>query len=181
DFQQMACYLTIGLSLFLFAFDFTRHVRTGLPASADPKVLGIYRDLDQPIVIQRERYRDWLRVCQWARLSTSPDEVFLTPRQQQTFKWYAHRAEVVNRKDVPQDAASLVKWQTRFFDVFPRHLDHMRVSINYGSLRRLRDQYDVRYMVVDRRISTLSLPLVKLYPRNDEENPTYAVYELPYD
>ncbi len=45
--------------------------------------------------------------------NTPTDAVFLTPRLAQTFRWYAERAEVVNRKDIPQDAPGIVEWWRR--------------------------------------------------------------------
>ena len=130
---------------------------------------------------QRQVYEDWLAACWWIQATTDSDEIFLTPRHQQSFKWFANRAEVVNFKDVPQDAKSLLQWQVRMADVFPRRLGGMRVTIQYDALRRYRDTYSVRYMLVDRRVSTANLPLVKVYPRAPEVNQTYAIYELPRD
>ncbi len=57
-------------------------------------------------------YEAWRDVCRW--IETSPaiprDSRFLTPRMAQTFKWYAKRPEVVNWKDIPQDARAIVQW-----------------------------------------------------------------------
>ncbi len=55
----------------------------------------------------------WRESCQWAAAETPPAAVFLTPRLSQTFRWYAGRAEVVNRKDIPQDAPGIVEWRRR--------------------------------------------------------------------
>lgn len=57
----------------------------------------------------------WLDVCHWIRSpeNTPLDSVFLTPTRQQTFKWYAHRPDVVTWKDVPQDATGLNAWWER--------------------------------------------------------------------
>jgi hypothetical protein len=108
-------------------------------------------------------------------------EVLLTPRHQQTFKWYAGRAEVVNWKDVPQDAASLVRWHHRFYEIFPRRLGTVRVTVRYDELRRYRETYGVDFMVVDRRVVGPSIPLVRVYPETDDaDNATYAVYRLPH-
>jgi hypothetical protein len=57
--------------------------------------------------------RRWREICQWAQQETPPDTVFIVPRLAQTFRWYAGRAEVVNRKDIPQDAAGIVEWWRR--------------------------------------------------------------------
>lgn len=36
----------------------------------------------------------WVEVCQWIKNNTPPGTRVITPRQNQTFKWYAERAEV---------------------------------------------------------------------------------------
>ena len=104
----------------------------------------------------------------------------MTPRHQQTFKWYAGRAEVVNWKDVPQDAANLREWYRRFREVFPRRLGTLRVTIQYDQLRQLGEQYGVRYLIVDRRVAGKHLPLVQVYPTEFESNESFAVYRLPH-
>ena len=157
--------------------------RLGVPPAGSHRLLG--RDVDATAAEQQDVFRDWLAVCRWARGATPPDEIFLTPRHQQTFKWHADRAEVVNWKDVPQDAASLKSWYQRFQDVFPfwrgnARLGSIRVTIRYAELRRYRQEYGVRFMIVDRRITGPNLPLAKIYPLGHEINSTYAVYELPY-
>ncbi len=169
--------VVFGVTLMMFVSSTIERTRLGVPPSASNRLLGY--DKDVPIAVQRAVYQDWLKVCDFIRNSTPTSEVFLTPRHQQTFKWYAQRAEVVNFKDVPQDAASLVQWSRRFGDVFPRRLGMMRVTIQYAKLREYRRDYGVRYLLADRRICGQNLPLVRLYPTAPEENSTYAVYELP--
>ena len=151
--------------------------RLGVPPSVSNDLLG--RDSGAAPDVQQSVFEDWLAVCRWAEMSTDKDEVFLTPRHQQTFKWYAHRAEVVNWKDVPQDAESLREWYRRFQEIFPRRLGHVRVTIRYDRLREYRRDYGVRFLIVDRRVSGENLPLVRLYPLAPDANATYAVYELP--
>ncbi len=151
----------------------------GVPPSASNDLLG--RDVGAAAEVQQQVYRDWLAVCRWARASTEDDEIFLTPRHQQTFKWYAERAEVVNWKDVPQNAESLREWYRRFQEVFPRNLGSIRVTIQYPTLWKFRKEYGARYMIVDRRVTGENLPLVKLYPTEQESNENFAVYELPIE
>ncbi|MEX1026940.1 MAG: DUF6798 domain-containing protein, partial [Candidatus Paceibacterota bacterium] len=91
----------------------------------------------------------------------------------------AHRAEVVNWKDVPQDVPSLLDWRERFDRVFPAHLGRVRVTIRYGALRELQRDYGASYMVVDQRVVPDQLPLQKIYPTRFDQNQTYAVYTLP--
>jgi hypothetical protein len=142
------------------------------------------RDAGAAPEVQQQVYRDWLAVCDWARHSSGPDEVFLTPRHQQTFKWFAQRAEVVNWKDVPQDTLALLEWYRRFEENYPawianRRTGNVRVSIRYSTLHEFRQKYAVRYMIVDRRVTGDNLPLVRIYPTGPDVNQTYAVYELP--
>ena len=172
------------VAVVLLAWTAWQRTWLGIPPSTSHQLLGVAPDAS--IQQQRSSHLDWVAVCHWARMSTPKDETFLTPRHQQTFKWYAHRAEVVNWKDVPQDAASLLQWNDRFEDVFPKQrgtisLGSMRVPIGYSHLRRYRDRYNVRMMIVDNRIATKRIPLVKVYPVSGQSNETYSVYELPYD
>jgi hypothetical protein len=164
-------------AILLVAGSTYHRTRLGVPPSVSNDLLG--RDAGATGEVQQQVFRDWLAVCRWAQLSSEEDEVFLTPRHQQTFKWYAGRAEVVNWKDVPQDAASLRQWYRRFQEIFPRRLGHVRVTIQYSELRQYREMYGVRFMIVDRRVTGRNLPLVQLYPTETETNETYAVYELP--
>jgi hypothetical protein len=61
----------------------------------------------------------WLAACEWIRVHARADAVCLIPRHAQSFKWYAKRADVVNWKDVPQDALGVIEWRRRIQDVYP--------------------------------------------------------------
>ncbi|MEM9646020.1 MAG: DUF6798 domain-containing protein, partial [Planctomycetota bacterium] len=120
----------------LFVWSSIERMWLAVPPSTSNRLLGF--DSGATAAEQRKVHDDWIRVCDFIRFCTPEDEVFLTPRHQQTFKWYAQRAEVVNFKDVPQDAASLLEWSRRFQDVFPQRLGTMRVTIQYSKLREYR-------------------------------------------
>ena len=60
----------------------------------------------------------WREICDWAAANTPPDAVFLTPRDTQSFHWYAGRSEVVGYKDIPQDAVGIVEWWRRVGDIY---------------------------------------------------------------
>jgi len=83
-------------------------------------------------------FLDWRDVCeQVARSGEIPrDARFLTPVMSQTFKWYSNRSEVVNRKEVPQDAEMILEWWDRLGEIhgvgrspedrLPAELEHWR-------------------------------------------------------
>lgn len=165
------------ISIFLLSQSTWHTVSDGVPVSVSNRLLGLHSDADY--ATQRRTMADWIKVCRFVRANSEPDEVFLTPRHQQTFKWYAHRAEVVNWKDIPQDVLSLREWARRFVTVYPVELSTMRVTIRYDQLRRFRERYRVNWMIVDRRVVGPHLPLVQVYPSAEERNTTYAIYRLP--
>lgn len=59
------------------------------------------------------RRDDWRQVCHWVAGNTPKEALFLTPLEAEAFKWFAQRAEYVNFKDCPQDAANIVEWNRR--------------------------------------------------------------------
>jgi hypothetical protein len=130
-------------------------------------------------------YQNWLSLCLWTKASTPSDEVFITPRHQQTFKWYAERAEVVNWKDIPQDVDSIVKWRRRFVSVFPSKLGEDRQTMLYSDLKRLRREFGLRFIVIDHQISGRALPLVNVFKASFQKNSfdknwlSHSVYRLP--
>ena len=68
--------------------------------------------------------RSWRNVCRWVDEHLPETAIFLTPTTHQTFKWYGQRAEVVNWKDVPQDAENLIEWTERLQRVVEKPLTH---------------------------------------------------------
>ncbi|MBL9124268.1 MAG: hypothetical protein JNG90_11595, partial [Planctomycetaceae bacterium] len=106
--------------------------------------------------------------------------LFLTPRLTQTFKWYAGRAEVVNLKDVPQDARSIVDWWQRLASIhrvlLPTGERVWLDSLAEQSPARLRElaaRYEFDYLIAEREPK---LDLERIYSNN-----SYAVYRLPRD
>lgn len=175
-FFRVACIITL-MAAALLSYRAINQSRLNLPPAVTHRILGF--DPSATRTEQQQAFKDWLAVCSWARHSSEPSEVFITPRHQQTFKWYAERAEVSNWKDVPQDAASLVQWYERFQALYPQRLGNTRVTIQYPTLREFRKKYGARWMIVDRRIVGEHLPLVRVYPVGEQQNQTFAVYELP--
>lgn len=124
---------------------------------------------------------DWRAACHWIRENTPPHALFLTPRQSQSFKWHAERAEVVTYKDVPQDAASLVEWRRRLYEVFKLEGNPNRLwarsieQLGTPRVQHLAGKYLFDY-IISRRANPngygLDLPVVF-------ENETYIVYSVP--
>ena len=138
-----------------------------------------------------DKYQDWRKVCAWVAQSTDPDDRFLTPYQNQTFKWYAGRSEVVTWKDVPQDAININEWWRRISTLQPRltlaPLPHSsgqsRNSLaewTEAELLVVARRYGCRYVVFDHSRIEPNLGLEKrVYPENDKINHSYSVYRVP--
>jgi hypothetical protein len=151
--------------------------RADLRPRADVQMLPSWPDDPQRT---GRKLDEWRRVCHWIRENTASDAVFITPRHQQTFKWYAERAEVFSWKDVPQDPVSVVHWWQRQQRLYPRRVVRWGFAA-HGEKRliELARQYGASYIVVDRDNSARDLKLPRIYPAVTSINPTYAVYAVP--
>jgi len=132
-----------------------------------------------------ETWRNWKRACHWIRQETPADARFLTPYKQQTFKWYAERAEFFCWKDAPQDAAGLDEWVRRLNWIRPyMETDYGLLYLTDEQLAELAERYGIRYAVVPQSAWDLrqaigdpvSFPLV--YPDRPQVRSTYVVLEL---
>jgi hypothetical protein len=135
-----------------------------------------------PAVARLERYHDWQDACAWVSQYAPADARFLVPRAGHSFKWYASRADVVNYKDVPQDAASVVEWRKRLKEAFPVVEGVSGAPKTLGSpeqlgtrrVRELAEKYGATH-VIARTYPPLDLPVV--YPRGDSTaHSYYSVY-----
>lgn len=112
--------------------------------------------------------RDWQAVTAWIDRHTPADARFLTPAEQQTFKWYAGRAELATWKDIPQDARGLVEWR-----------EAIRQRQETKDLTALARQQQAQYIVVDRTRTAPPPGLTLVYPLIREDNATFDVYRVP--
>ena len=129
-------------------------------------------------------YRNWVRVCEWIKNNTPTDAQFITPSEQQTFKWYAQRAEVVNWKDVPQDAQAMVEWWGRVgWLIDPQRrpglglmeysdLQLQDLAAAYGATHLLVPQWQVELMTDDCEFK-------QIYPADPTTKATFVVFEFP--
>lgn len=119
----------------------------------------------------------WLDACRWVRDNDlPPGSLFLTPTRQQTFKWYAHRPDLVTWKDIPQDAASIAHWWVRRGEVY--QLGDWPWT-NPEQLANIVATYRVTHVVWPHSVSYASR-----YPVPDEveklyQNDVFVVYQLP--
>jgi hypothetical protein len=126
----------------------------------------------------------WQDACRWIADHTEDDALFLTPRVNQSFKWYTGRAEVVTRKDIPQDARNIVEWFRRYREIHftaaggETLLDPLPSLGHLGTDRvlQLADKYGIDYVVSD-WFRPLWLPVV--YPNAAFANSEYVVYRIP--
>jgi hypothetical protein len=124
-------------------------------------------------------YNAWCDACQWAAENTPASALFLTPRLNLTFKWRAGRAEVVNRKDIPQDADSIMQWHNRIRNIYYATIEGVEEpldSLGVLGTEKVRDlalKYDADFVLMDRG-QLLSLPIVY---RNFE----YVIYRIDRD
>ena len=148
---------------------------------ADQTVLPSYEDNPERTA---GTYRNWLRVCDWIKNNTPTDAKFITPDQQQTFKWYAHRSEVVNWKDVPQDAQAMVDWSQRVgWLIQPqRRAELGLMTYPDWRLRELAVTYGATHLLVPQRqvdLITDACDFKQVYPVDPATKATYVVFEFP--
>ncbi len=124
-------------------------------------------------------WNSWRRLGEWVQENTPSDARFLTPRAQQTFKWYAQRAEVVTWKDVPQDAAALIEWKRRFQEVYGPVGWKGLTAYTDDQLLALAHRYNVQYVVIDRTRATRRLGWPRVYPVHPSDNVHFEIYQVP--
>ncbi len=125
-------------------------------------------------------YDDWRDACAWIADNTPSDARFITPRMQQTFKWYAGRSEVCAWKDIPQDAAGLVNWWEQIHELYTGAVNRAGLAI-HGEERlvELARKHGADYIVIDRSKTRRRLLLPRVYPTDPFESSSYEVYRVP--
>ena len=119
---------------------------------------------------------DWRDVCRWVSANTPADAVFHTPFEAEAFKWFAQRAEYVNLKDCPQDAAGIVEWNHRLKLITKWSEKSFLDDETYSAdeLRELVRQTNVRWAITRTRVP-YEVPDSDLLYSND----TYKILRLP--
>lgn len=163
------------LSSVFFVTHFLRQAR-------DPRPPAVKQIRPARLLEPHERrlvYEDWVRLGQWIHDNTPSTAVFVTPRAQQTFHWYAQRAEVACWKDVPQDAESMVAWWERMRTLYPPEVVQQGlVAHGERRLRELAARYGAEYVILDRTVSRRPLGLERIYPTPAHPNRFFEVYRV---
>jgi hypothetical protein len=134
----------------------------------------------------QETQKNWVRVCRWIADNTPQDALFLTPRKQQTFKWYAGRAEFVNWKDAPQDAPALLQWQRRMSDVWNSWDDSqpeqwsllLHFTVHANSIQFIVLEQEFWDDITRRTFARDIQHLVRVYPEESHRQTTYVVVKV---
>lgn len=143
---------------------------------------SLRKDPDHRRQVTYRIWKDWVRACRWIKEHTPEDAIVLTPRRQQTFKWHAHRAEVVNWKDIPQDALGLLEWNNRIDAVYTQEVLHNGFEGSSEHVHELSQQYKFDYVIAAHFIPSRHLGWKRVYPTPDESGRVrasmYVVYEV---
>lgn len=149
------------------------------PRDVDPQWRTLIRWQQLTLEELPQHAHDWQDVCGWIRRETPREALFITPRQQQTFRWWAERAEVVNVKDIPQDAPSVVEWQYRREWLYPPDTGTRGLAAHGAAgLVELARRYGADYIVVDEFLGKTLLALPIAYPPPHQRS-AYRVYLVP--
>jgi len=168
-FRYLSIVALILPGVFVLGSQYISHYRDSI-SPADHATLLLRNETPQA---QRQVHRDWLDMCSFIRANTPENALFLTPRFQQTFKWNACRAEFVCWKDSPQDALSLIEWETRLMKLFPRNKDGYGIPLSDRILFELSSDYNIDYVLIDRRIQ--KTPPVQEFIHS---NATFALFRV---
>lgn len=167
----MACLVLMGWSM-------AAHARQRLGDFRPPGEIQASPLAGRSPAEARQKYEDWVRACRWIEQNTPAGARFLTPRVQQTFKWYAERSEVATGKDVPQDAVSLVQWRARMDAIYtPLATSRGLSALGESALVTLAKTYGATHALVERSPGP-GLQLRRLYPLPPYENESYEIYAL---
>lgn len=166
----------VGIGGLLIASRYVENSKSWIPFGDKARFLSKWDDEET----QRQHYRDWIAVCTWIQQNTDREGVWLTPRNQQSFKWHSHRAELACTKDMPQNSAAVSEWAARLDDAYPLNAEKIQLPWTTERLWDLQKKYGLRYVLLDQRVPNQGPPLLPiLYPPPGETNQTFSVFEFP--
>jgi hypothetical protein len=94
---------------------------------------------------------DWIAACEWIRERTPENALLYAANEDWAVKWFAHRAEYVNYKDCPQDAAGILEWVRRLRTLNRWHRAAFADGrLSEDDLQSLHDQTGITHLLVSR-------------------------------
>lgn len=177
--SSLFCLLLAGI---IWQFQSVGDFRSG----ADRLTLPTYTD--DPMRTH-QTYENWKKACQWIRMNTRTDAIFLTPHQFQTFKWFAHRSEFACWKDIPQDAESIVEWRKRISmqQAMQNHFVGGVFGIDESNLKFLVEEYGITNIIAPQAdedaadfedVQFKYIKLNRLYPTDRLTKSTFVIYNV---
>lgn len=143
--------------------------RASLPAyDGDPK-----RTLETQI--------NWRKACEWIRRNTPADAVFITPNDQQTFKWYAQRHEVVNWKDIPQSGEATLEWKRRIDSLYRIQRLYRSGLMAFDNMQAITQMFGANYLLLEQMAvdtAPQNVPFKQVYPEELNKKSTYVVFQI---
>ncbi|MCA9029288.1 MAG: hypothetical protein KDA66_00690 [Planctomycetaceae bacterium] len=104
-----------------------------------------------PSDMNATRRADWIATCEWVRENTPQDAVLYATNERWAVKWFAQRSEYVNYKDCPQDAASIMDWNRRQWDVSDwQAMAFQDWRVTPEELQALHEETGITHLIVSR-------------------------------
>lgn len=175
--------VSIMIAALVHSIEIRLESRPGADRASLPSYAG---DLERT----QQTWQNWVKACRWIAANVEEGSIFFTPIDQQSFKWYAGRAEVACWKDAPQDAEGIVRWHDRMTQL--RAIEY-RISggllgLTEQQLSEFASRTGATHMIIPQAILDAvrdsELPLAKrtdilqIYPQDKEERTTYVVFRL---
>jgi hypothetical protein len=96
---------------------------------------------------QPDHWAEFVDACRWIDQNVPADALYLTPKYNVGFKWYAQRAEYVTWKDCPQDALGILEWKERLDRIWRWRATHIDDGFSTAAFDQLHDETGVDYVL----------------------------------
>jgi hypothetical protein len=119
---------------------------------------------------------EWQDMCHWIKENTEPTAKFWIPRDGQTFKWYAQRADIGTWKNVPQDAESVVKWYQSLEELYKYKDAEGKVAVDRLLTTLLNSKTEDEIAALQRKYGFTYILCAQSY-----EMPKHTTLEIVYE
>ena len=180
--KKLPCYVALTLlavAVVVTTFENLQDVR---PPAAQVSLPTYESDK----VRTNQSYFNFVKACHWADNHTSERAVFVTPYNQQIFKWYANRAELACWKDAPQDAEGISEWRKRIawlsnFDNLPAGILQMTAEQADALIQQTNATHVIAAQALEDvaiENELLSRRLTRIYPEAGDARSTFVIYKI---